>query len=437
MVGRAVPGQRRWRPGGLLRTARLLRSHPSWQQRLRALRLSFAENGPLPSWRQPSETGPPPITYELSLLQFFLIGCTVLISANTVARAWGQHLGVSVVEGVASGIVLLAAWHALTHARLTGRKPSSGLAEGLALGCGLMVGQFVAGIGTTNRWWPAESAPALTLLVLPAVSVLWITWIMQNGYLSLLQGVRPSAALSALSLPAWLLGLMLIGWWQTTGYAALADHPIASPLSAFEQRMPDLAREYPGTARAIASVSHFLDSPVNDERWAITGMALWGYPVLVQLPRLFGSAARRMRTRTVMYLDGVSFRGVAAAGLAGGLLASVGILCTLVPGGPMSPDPGLDEEARLVLLVWWSGAFICGGSVVAAVLTATRPSPVWMPGPPWPPPSRTAWDCSASSRRRSSAGAAATGRTARHSRRAARCLHICGRAFPPWSPSRP
>ncbi|MFC7916357.1 M48 family metalloprotease [Streptomyces sp. NPDC057386] len=374
----AERGQGRWGRGRLPRAARLLRSHPSWAQRLRAVRRSFTEDAVLATRWRSSEAGPPPVMYELTLLQFFLIGCTVLITANTVARAWGEHLGVSVVETVASGIVLLAAWHALMRAWLTGRKPSSGLREGLSLGCGLMVGQLAAGIGTTSRWWPSDSAPVLTLLVLPAVSVLWTTWIMQSGHLSLLQGNRPASTLLALTLPGWVLGLMLIGWWQTTGYAALAGHPTASPLAVFAREMPDLLHAHPATARVIAWAGQYLDSPVNGEGWAITGTMLWAFPVLVQLPRVFGDVTRRTRTRTLMHQEGVTFRGVARAGIAGGLLATAGILCTLLPGGALSPDPRLTDEARLMLTVWWSAAFVWGGALTAAVLTALRPSPVWV-----------------------------------------------------------
>lgn len=355
------PGRRSSSGRGRLRLAAdLLRPHPSWRQRLQVIKQPYP-------------------VYGLSRLQFFLIGCTTLISANTVARSWGEHLGVNTVVITASAIVVFATWHGLMRARLAGTRVPSGLAEGLSLGCGLVVGQFAAGIGSTSRWWPSEPALPLVLVALPALATLWVTWIMQNGHLSLLQGVRPRAALTALGSVAGLIGLMLIGWWLTDGYAALAGHPLAVSQSGVRREMPVLAERYPGIASLIALTAQYLDSPGQLGRWGIIGTALWAYPVLVQLPRFFGNSGRRARTRAAMHAEAVSFRGVTAAGLAGGLIACGGIVFVAVWAGSLRPDSGLDEGTRLMLLLWWTALIIWGGSVFAAMVTAARAGPVWMP----------------------------------------------------------
>ncbi|MFE5595069.1 M48 family metalloprotease [Streptomyces sp. NPDC056549] len=334
----------------------LLRPHPSWQARLLAVRR--------------------PITlHTLDHLQYFLVGCTALIAVNTVGRVWGEFLWMSVAAGTSSGIILLATWHQLLAARTGGSPPPSGLSHGLAFGCGLVVGQFTAGVGTTSRWWPTHPALPLLILLMPAAMAVLVAWITQCGHLAMLQNVRPRAALAAMTIVAWLAGLSTVIWWQTDGYAALAGHPVLPPLRAATEAVPV---GQTATVLAAAWIDRYLGLPRADGPGMI-GVALWAYPVLVQLPRFFGGTERRDRTRWAMEAEGASFRGALAAGTVGGLASCAAIAALAFAAPQLGADSGLPAEGRQFLLTWWTAGAFWAGGVLAAVLAALRTGPVWLP----------------------------------------------------------
>ncbi|MCX5097653.1 M48 family metalloprotease [Streptomyces sp. NBC_00365] len=340
----------------------LVRPHPTWQERLRALHRPFTLRG-------------------LSPLQYFLIGCTTMISVHTVARVWGPGLGASTVALIAASILFFAVWHDQLRARFANLLQEHGPspAPGLAFGGGLFLGQFVVGVGYSSRWWPTAPETPVVLLALPLCGALWVGWVDQISHLCLLQGARPRAAVWLTAFPSCLFGVALFQWWVDDAFTAMAGDPFGSVLESLAVELPDLAQTHPITLRVIAGTIQYVGAPATGDSMAFIGIAAWFFVVLVQLPRFYGRGPLyRMRSVT-MRAERASFGGVATLGLMCGLAVCVVLFVLLSSADSLLPGSPLPESARRMLLVWWTAMAFWTGSSLAAVLTAIRLGPLWLP----------------------------------------------------------
>ncbi|MFD7628948.1 M48 family metalloprotease [Streptomyces sp. NPDC059851] len=339
----------------------LLRLHPDWQQRLRALHRPYT-------------------LYGVGSLQYFLIGCTAMTSVHTVERIWGGGLASSTVSLIASAILFFAIWHDLLRARFAGIRQDLGPAPapGLAFGGGLLVGQFLAGVGHTSRWWPANGEAPAVLLFLPLAGALWVAWVGQTSHLCLLQGARPRAAIWFTSLFI-LFGVGLFQWWTTHGFTAVAGDPFDSLLASPAAEMPGLADAHPGTYAVAAAVIRFVGTPVTGRSQAFLATVLWFFAVLVQLPRIYGKDARRRARTTAMRAEGAGFGGVAGTGLVCGLAACAALVTVLVTADAFQPGSGPSDTVRRSLLVWWPAMAAWAGAALAAAVATVRLGPLWLP----------------------------------------------------------
>ncbi|MFF8884134.1 M48 family metalloprotease [Streptomyces flaveolus] len=344
------------------RALALVRPHPTWQERLRTLHRPFTLRG-------------------LSALQYFLIGCTTMMSVDTVARVWGPGLGESTVAGIAAGILFIAVWHDQLRVRFANllREHGPSPVPGLAFGGGLFLGQFVAGVGYSSRWWPTAPETPVVLLVLPLCGALWVGWVDQVSHLCLLQGARPRAAVWLTAFPGCLFGVALFQWWVHDAFTAVAGDPFGSALESLVVELPDLARTHPTTLHVIAGTVQYVGAPATGESMAFIAMAAWFLVVLVQLPRFYGRGPLYRMRSVAMRAEGAGFGGVATLGLVCGIAVCLALLVLVSSADSLMPGSPLPESARRTLLVWWTAMACWAGSCLAAVLTAIRLGPLWLP----------------------------------------------------------
>ncbi|MCZ0982651.1 hypothetical protein O1L60_37270 [Streptomyces diastatochromogenes] len=304
-----------------------------------------------------------------------------MISVHTVDRVRGPGLESSTVALITAGILFFAVWHDQLRARFAHllREHGPSPVPGLAFGGGLFLGQFAAGVGHSSRWWPTAPETPVVLLALPLCGALWVGWVDQIGHLCLLQGARPRAAVWFTAFPGCAFGVALFQWWVDDAFTAMAGDPFGSVLDSLAVELPELAQAHPTTLRVIAGTIQYVGAPATGESMAFIGMASWFLVVLVQLPRFYGRGPLyRMRSMT-MRTERAGFGGVATLGLMCGLAVCVALFVLLSSADSLRPGSPLPESARRTLLVWWTAMVCWAGSSLAAVLTAVRLGPLWLP----------------------------------------------------------
>ncbi|MFH8659121.1 M48 family metalloprotease [Streptomyces afghaniensis] len=330
------------------RVTALLRTHPSWAERRRAL----AEPGRL------SGVGP---------LAMLLVGASGTLLVNTagdvVPRASTSEGGAWLTTAFLAPVLYVALARSVTAAQVSGRK-ESGLRSGLWLGCGLVLGELANGKHSTD-WLGPEPGFLLGLLLTAAVAAAWSA---QCTHLALglaRTWLRRAAGLLNLLVTAVLLwgGLYwwyAVGWYQAMGVYSQAEEyrDMVRQLSpgsweAFSRELSAITQAMPTLTTLNAGVLLLVAAPV-----------LWIFPLVL---RVSTSAASGLR-RTL------------GAGVAGGLLCWVLLFAVNLFQRHRRPATWAERTGPYLFVHrWLLIAAVLAACLLTAAAVAALSRHLWLP----------------------------------------------------------
>ncbi|CAM5302686.1 hypothetical protein SVIOM74S_00816 [Streptomyces violarus] len=332
------------------RVTALLRTHPSWAERRRAL----AEPGRLSG---------------VGALAMLLVGVsgTVLvnIAGDVVPRASTSEGGAWLTTAFLAPVLYVSLARSVTAAQVSGRK-ESGLRSGFWLGCGLVLGEFANGKHGTD-WLGPEPGFLLGLLLTAAVAAAWSAQCTRLALGLARTWLRRAAGLLNLLVTAVLLwgGLYwwyVVGWYQTMGvYSQVEEHRdmvrqvIPGSWEAFSLELSAIAQALPTLTTLNAGVLLL-----------VAALLLWIFPLVL---RVSTSAASGLRLRRTL-----------GAGVAGGLLCWALLLA--VNGFQHRRRPATWAERTgpyLFVHRWLLIAAVLAACLLMAVAVAALSRHLWLP----------------------------------------------------------
>jgi Zn-dependent protease with chaperone function len=275
---RTVPGGRGGPAQAVGRAVRaLLRTHPSWDERVAAL----ADASAPVAVRAPHMflTG-----VSVTILGYLL---TFTPGLNNYLPSWLADPGVWPAAALATAVAGAAVWRGVVHADPGTARPS-GLRAGLWLGFGHLVGELAANQFLGNEWTPKlPEAFLLLLLVLVPAAVLWWT----AGCAGLFADVRPgrwrSAAGAAVLSVAGMAFAWWYGWWQAAGttFAGGMPYSTSSALAFLNAGFSPTERMAPSTTAGVIANLTVVVVTLALYRWSVwLTAALWLVPLLRRSP---------------------------------------------------------------------------------------------------------------------------------------------------------
>ncbi|MEU1933166.1 M48 family metalloprotease [Streptomyces coeruleorubidus] len=332
------------------RVTALLRTHPSWAERRRAL----AEPGRLSG---------------VGALAMLLVGVsgTVLvnIAGDVVPRASTSEGGAWLTTAFLAPVLYVSLARSVTAAQVSGRK-ESGLRSGFWLGCGLVLGEFANGKHGTD-WLGPEPGFLLGLLLTAAVAAAWSAQCTRLALGLARTWLRRAAGLLNLLVTAVLLwgGLYwwyVVGWYQTMGvYSQVEEHRdmvrqvIPGSWEAFSLELSAIAQALPTLTTLNAGVLLL-----------VAALLLWIFPLVL---RVSTSAASGLRLRRTL-----------GAGVAGGLLCWALLLA--VNGFQHRRRPATWAERTgpyLFVHRWLLIAAVLAACLLTAAAVAALSRHLWLP----------------------------------------------------------
>ncbi|WP_051185728.1 M48 family metalloprotease, partial [Streptomyces afghaniensis] len=332
------------------RVTALLRTHPSWAERRRAL----AEPGRLSG---------------VGALAMLLVGASGTLLVNTagdvVPRASTSEGGAWLTTAFLAPVLYVSLARSVTAAQISGRK-ESGFRAGLWLGCGLVLGELANGKHGTD-WLGPEPGFLLGLLLTAAVAAAWSA---QCTHLALglaRTWLRRAAGLLNLLVTAALLwgGLYwwyVVGWYQTTGvYSQVEEHRDmvrqVSPGSwdAFSRELSAITQALPTLTTLNAGVLLLVAAPV-----------LWIFPLVL---RVSTSAASGLRLRRTL-----------GAGVVGGLLCWVLLFAVNLFQRQRRPATWAERTGPYLFVHrWLLIAAVLAACLLTAAAVAALSRHLWLP----------------------------------------------------------
>ncbi|WP_158778887.1 M48 family metalloprotease [Streptomyces cellulosae] len=330
------------------RVTALLRTHPTWAERRRALADHTRLSG-------------------VGALSMFLVG----VSATLLVNELQVVPGLSADSGAAwctAAFMAPMLWFPLARSvaasQGTGRG-ESGVRSGMWLGCGLILGEFARG-RHGNEWLAPEPWFLLGLLLAATVAAVWSAQCTRLALALPRRWARWAAGLLNLLVVAAVLGAGLRWWYWSGQYLAVGLHDRTDLL---RHQMTSM---YPGTWQAysweLSAVAMLLPNLV-DFTTSIpveaAALALWLLPLVVWA--CTGAPGLRVR-RTLL------------AGLAGGALCWAGLLAAGYVQHGRRPGSWAERTGAYSFFHTW---LVMGAILASSLLTAAAVAAVsrhfWLP----------------------------------------------------------
>ncbi|MEU1576760.1 M48 family metalloprotease [Streptomyces collinus] len=330
------------------RVTTLLRTHPTWAERRRALADRTRLSG-------------------VGALSVFLVGVgtTLLVNALLVVPGLSTNSGAAwCTAAFVAPILWFALARSVEAAQGTGRK-ESGVRTGIWLGCGLILGEFVRG-RHGNEWLGPAPWFLLGLLLAAAVAAAWSAQCTRLALAFSRTWARRAAGLLNLLVVAAVLGAGLHWWYRSGQYLAAGLH---SQTEVFRDQVTSM---YPGTWQAyswelsaVVALLPSLSALTKSIPVEAAALALWFLPLV--LWACTGTPALRAGRAL-------------AAGLAGGALGWAGLLAAGYVQHGRRPGSWAERAGAYSFFHSWlvMGAVLASTLLTAAAVAAlSRHS--WLP----------------------------------------------------------
>ncbi|WP_234377168.1 M48 family metalloprotease [Streptomyces sp. TP-A0356] len=327
----------------------LLRTHPDWAERRGVL----ADTGRL---------------FRARPLEMFLAG----VSASLLYPAFMELMPATTAVGLTVALVTPVVCLTLGLPIIRSRHPAnrstgSDAVPGLGLGCGLLVGEFVAsGLGRTE-WLLPQTQYLAAFLIIGAIPAIWWSQVLPLALQLPKRGWRWGAATLCALVTAMVLwsGMM---WWLWGGRIIA--------MGAGDQDGTILAKQYatlvPGDWQNyrmdLSALSHML----------MLLTALFQNPVAKAATLLIWLVPLSL---TIVYRAGVSLRlrRTLAAGLAGALIAWAGLATAMYQLYKQRPATLKERTGPYMLVhVWWMIATVLAACFLTAALVAAFSRRHWL-----------------------------------------------------------
>ncbi|MBW4717280.1 M48 family metalloprotease [Saccharothrix obliqua] len=197
--------------------------------------------------RRASLDDPAPL-FGVRALPMFLTGVGAALINNSVwqylkdyriAGWWVDQFVALLAAGLVTGVVGIALWRAVVHARLTGITAPSGVRAGLWLGAGVLAGELVTGQNVVHDWVPGRWW-LLSVVVVAGVGFAW--WIARCA--RLWAGTWSGRTLRLPMLLVLAAGCVVLStwfaWWLGGGAVLVVGWPIGTDamVAEFQRRIP-------------------------------------------------------------------------------------------------------------------------------------------------------------------------------------------------------
>lgn len=237
--------------------------------------------------RRASLDDPAPL-FGVRTLPMFLTGVGAALINNSVWQYlkdyriggwWVDQFVALLASGLVTGVVGIALWRAVLHARLTGLNAPSGVRAGLWLGAGVLTGELVTGQNVVYDWAPARWW-LLSVIVVAGVAFAW--WIARCA--RLWAGTWSGRTLRLPMLLVLAAGCVVLStwfaWWLGGGAVLVVGWPIDldAMVAEFQRRIPGVG---PPWLVEVIVASVPLMASVTKVPLVLVGLALaWVVPLL-------------------------------------------------------------------------------------------------------------------------------------------------------------
>ncbi|MFD7654318.1 M48 family metalloprotease [Actinosynnema sp. NPDC059797] len=197
--------------------------------------------------RRASLDDPAPL-FGVRALPMFLTGVGAALINNSAwqylkdhrfAGWWVDQFVALLAAGLVTGVLGIALWRAVVHARLTGLAAPTGVRAGLWLGAGVLAGELVTGQNVVHDWVPARWW-LLPVVVVAGVAFAW--WIARCA--RLWAGTWSGRTLRAPMLLVLAAGCVVLStwfaWWLGGGAVLVVGWPVEldAMVAEFQRRIP-------------------------------------------------------------------------------------------------------------------------------------------------------------------------------------------------------
>ncbi|MFD8330898.1 M48 family metalloprotease [Streptomyces lydicus] len=338
-------------PPLLRRLTTLLRTHPDWAERRRVL----ADAGRLLRV-SPLEMF---LTGASASLLYASLGTLPFLSGGRPNALWPTLALITPVLCCALGLPVVRA------ARADG-PTDSGATAGLWLGCGLLVGEFVASGQYRLDWLPQQPQLLLVFLLIGAVPAVWWTQSLRLVLGLPKRGVRWAVAgLCALVTMTVLWAGLL--WWRWGGerIALGAGDPGDALAKQYREMVPGRWQDYGFDLSTLSAGMSLLTPLQGDALVAAAALLLWLVPLVLLLLQRAGPGLRVRRTL--------------GAGLAGALLSWAGLATAQVALYVQRPATPKERAGPfLVVHAWWMIVGLTAACLLTAALVAAFSRRHWL-----------------------------------------------------------
>ncbi|MFC8142407.1 M48 family metalloprotease [Streptomyces paradoxus] len=326
----------------------LLRTHPTWAERRRALADRTRLSG-------------------VSALSVFLVGvsATLLVNALLVVPGLSTNTGAAwCTAAFVAPILWFALARSVVAAQGAGRN-ESGVRTGIWLGCGLILGEFVRG-RHGNEWLGPAPWFLLGLLLAATVAAVWSAQCTRLALALPRRWARRAAGLLNLLVVAAVLGAGLHWWYRSGQYLAVGLH---SRTEVFRDQVtsmyPNTWQAYSWELSAVVALLPGLSVLTKSIPVEAAALALWLLPLVVWAC----TGTPRLRVGRTL-----------AAGLAGGVLCWAGLLAAGYVQHGRRPGSWAERAGAYSFFHTWlmMGAILASSLLTAAAVAAvSRHS--WLP----------------------------------------------------------
>ncbi|MGW1892553.1 M48 family metallopeptidase [Streptomyces sp. NPDC002004] len=334
----------------LHRLTALLRTHPGWAERRRAL----SDAGHL---------------LGVSRLEMFLTGVSASLLYGSLGTlpllSWSPALWLTVA--LAAPVVCIALGLPIVRTVRTADGPTgSGALAGVWLGCGLLVGEFVSSGRYRFDWLLPKPQYLLAFLFIAAVPAVWWSQTLRLALGLPKRGQRRAAAvLCALVTAAMLWGGLL--WWHLGGERiALGAGDMGGALAkSYATSVPGNWQDYSLDLSTLSVGMPMLTTLYNESLVSVTTLLMWLVPMVLLLLQRAGAGLRARRTL--------------GAGLAGGLASWAGLALASYVMYAQRPVTFKERVGPfLIVHVWWVIVTVMAACLLTAALVAAFSRRHWL-----------------------------------------------------------